>query len=278
MKKGLVLYILSAALFFVCLKTGFLFAEHRHLWGDEIYTQTVVSGLTYIKIFKARISEGNVCPLFYLIQRIACDLGQYQIPSQWAQGNWSFRDMYSQILLRINPIFFMSLSITLIFYFFTRYYSIWEGLFSLLIAASSYMVWAYWAEARPYALWVFLTTAQSLIFLSFMNDRSLVKRRWSWLVIVHFLMSVTIVFSLAQIIIVSGLLWVILKNNWRLYLLLTVVPCILCVIYYFLSPKYPFWFTLTPEQLIRECMSRERFYFAFIFIFFLIVYFSAAEK
>lgn len=256
------------------LAIGFTLAKHKPLWNDEIFTQiSTVGHLSYARILKARLPhEGNSCPLFYLLQKAFCDITHYSVPKQWYEGQWGHVDPLAEILLRVNPVFFMSLSIVLIFYFFSRAYSLFAGIYSIFVSLSSYMVWAYWAEARPYALWVFLTTVQSLIFLHLVKERKTDGSWWTMLTIVHFLLSFTIVFSLAQVAIISFLLWFLLVKDWRRYIGLTVIPIIISIIYYVFLPKYQFWFSLTPEQLIRECFSRDRFYLLFIYIFFLILY------
>ena len=262
-------YILSGLLFLTCFKFGLLLAEHKPLWNDEIYTQIGnVANKSYIDMLLGNIEEGNNSPLFYILQKGLTELVRYQTPDLWNNQN-----NYDRLLLRLNPIFFISLSITGIFFYFFRFHSLWMGIYALFITASSFMLWTYWAEARPYGLWFALTTFQSLIFLQLSLKVKNEKNLMMMLMIVHFLLSLTVVFSLAQIAIVSFLLWVLGQRHWKTYLTLTIIPSLIALFYYFNAPKYKFWFDLSPEQLIRDCFSRDRFYILFIFMFFIPFYF-----
>jgi len=265
MSRKLLLYGLTGLLFLGCFRFGLLRAEHKDLWNDEIYSQiSSVKGQSYSSLFLGRVGEGNTCPLFYSIQKVICDIGQYKTPDLWHHQN-----AFDRLILRLNPVFFMSGAIACIFFYFSRFYSLWAGLYSLFIALSSFMVWEHWVEARPYSLWIFLTTLQSLYFLYLVRCEKISRRAWSGLTIVHFLLSLTIVFSVAQIAIVSGLLWVMKERHWKKYILTALIPSAIAIFYYTQAPKYQFYFDLTPEQLIRDCFSRDRFYILFIFIFFL---------
>jgi len=261
--------VLALLLFLICLRIGFHQAYHKQVWNDEIYTHmTNVSAISYGDILLGRVKEGNTCPLFYLIQKTICDITQYTAPPQWSGPNrdWQFSNLESQILLRINPVIFMSLFIVSIFYYFSRYFSVWAGLYSIVISFSSFMLWSYWAEARPYALWVFLTTLQSLIFLYLIRESGNKKQGWRGLSIVHVLLSLTVVISIIQIIIVSVLLWLVLEKNWRKYIALCVVPVIIGCVYYALSPKYEFWFKDGPWALINASIPKDRFLIFFMFV------------
>jgi uncharacterized membrane protein len=59
----------------------------------------------------------------------------------------------------------MSLGLALIVWFFCVYYSLLGGLIAFIVAISSYMLWYYWAEARPYALVFLATTIQALVLV-----------------------------------------------------------------------------------------------------------------
>ena len=246
----------ACALFFLCLGIGFYLSKGKPLWTDEIYTQTsIIDQVSYKDILLGRFAEGNKCPLFYLIQKGVCDAFDYHFPVEGWDGRWTFVDQTTQIILRIPANVFMSLALVTVFLFFTRCYSIWAGGYALLVCFSSFMVWAYWAEARPYALWMFLSTVQAFLFLYMSQAKDFRPRAWSGLVIVHLLMSLTIVFSAAQIIIVSFLLWVLETISvWRggptgsgrirklkylgKYLFLTILPVGMCFYYYRLTQHF----------------------------------------
>ena len=268
------LIITCVILFLACGTFGLFLAHSRPLWNDEIYSLvSSVGRMSYLDMIQGKIGEGNAYPLFYAFQKILCDVTSYEIPALWREGSWGYEHPYSQVFLRINPVVFMSLSIVVVFYYFSRHYSLARGLLSLFLSFSSYMIWVYWTEARPYALWVFLTTAQLILFLKLIQNQGSRRLNWIFLTVVHFLLSLTVVFSIPQIIIISLLLWILVEKRWRQYIFFAIIPLVIAGFYYWQSPKYQFCFGLTPEQLIRDCMSRDRFYILFIYIFFLGVFF-----
>lgn len=124
-RKHAVLLALSLLLFFVCFRFGLILAESKPIWNDEFYSQLAnVQGLSYGKMMAGQVNEGNNAPLFYLIQKVICDIASYQAPEAWVKGDWGYSDYYSRILLRVSPVFFMSLAAVFIFYYFSRVYSI----------------------------------------------------------------------------------------------------------------------------------------------------------
>jgi len=159
----------------------------------------------------------------------------------------------------------MALSVVLIFYYFCRRYSCLAGVYSVAVSLSSFMVWSYWAEARPYALWVFLTTAQLLIFLEMVRKGRESKSGWMALTAVHMLLSLSVPISIIQIAIVSLLLWVIVDRNWKKYILSFAVPMAAGLAYYALAPKYKFWFQEGPWALVNASIPKDRFLIFFIF-------------
>ncbi len=259
--------LIAATLVFIgCLCVGFWIARHRPLWNDEYYSQvSSIHGTSYADQFSGHIAEGGNAPLFYALQKSFLQLVHYQVPSPWLEGHWS-NDASSQILLRINPIIFMSLSVALVFYYFCRRYSLGTAFLSLFIYFSSYMLWAYWAEARPYALMVFLTTVQSVVFLE--------GGPWETLAGTNILLGLTSILSLGEILAVSALWWAFKDRDWKKYIALTLLPAMITLFYYAQAPKYPFFFgDLSPEQLIRDNISRQQFDILFIFLISLAAYF-----
>jgi len=260
--------------FFVFFYFGLLRAEHKALWNDEIFTQvSSVSHQSYAQHWLGKIGEGNNTPLFYSIQKLFFQLIQYQTPDLWNEQN-----LYDRLVLRINPIFFMAASIACIFFYFSKTYSLWIGVYSLFISISSFVVWDYWVEARPYTLWIFLTTVHTLHFLNLFRQEVISRKAWIGLTIIHFLLCFSTIFSVAQITIVSALLWLLKERNWKKYILTAIIPTFITLYYFMLAPKYNFWFDLTPDQLIRDCFSRDRFYILFIFTFFLAAYYLGKKN
>jgi hypothetical protein len=272
--------LIAAILVFAgCLSVGFWIAGHRALWNDEYYSQvSSIDNISFADQFRGRIPEGGNAPLFYSLQKLFLQLIHYHVPAQWLQGHW-VSDANSQIVLRIGPIIFMSLSISLVFYYFCRRYSWGAGFISLFIYISSYMVWSYWAEARPYALIVFLTTLQSVIFLNRI-DQSPGRDARSWWVMLagtNILLSLTSILCLGEILAVSVLWWALVERDWKKYILVTLLPVMIVLFYYTHAPKYLFSFGLSPEQLIRDNIARQRFDVLFIFLISISVYFGGQK-
>jgi len=259
MMKSLTLKGISFLLFVCLVSTGLYLARHKPLWNDEIYTQVSNVEASYGHMISGRISEGNNTPLFYMIQNGICKIFKYKF-SAYGKRGWYIMDQRAQVVTRIAPNVCVALTIVLIFYYFTRNYSFGAGVYSFLVSLSSTVLWSYWAEARPYALWILLTTIQLLIFLSFVKGENNRSSLIGWFMGVHFLMAITAIFSLAQIVIVSGLLWLLGERRWREYILLTVIPCIICLFYYLHAPRYRFWFDPInpPLKLITTCVPKEQ--------------------
>lgn len=275
-QRRLYLKILSSLLFIILLFIGFHLAEHKPLWGDEVYSQHGIQKLSYAQILLGRIPEGNNSPLFYLIQKGVSDLAGYRLSPE----NWETKiaDPKTRILLRLNPILAMALALTFVFYFFARHYGIWAGTYGFLTALFSYNLWLYWAEARPYALWFFLTTAQSLLFLNIVIEKEIDKINWQWLIAVHFLLAFTVIFSCVQIVVVSFLAGYLTTRDLKKYFWLTLLPCSITIVYYFLAPKFNFFFPKTATQLIFPCFPREWMALFGLYILFLISPFILKAK
>jgi len=273
---------IAATLIFIgCLSLGFWIAQHKALWNDEYFSQlSSVDGTSYTAQWSGRIPEGGNPPLFYSLQKLFLQTIHYQVPIQWSQGHWS-NDAVSQILLRVNPVIFMSLSVTMVFYYFCRRGSLLIGFYSLFIYISSYMLWVYWAEARPYALLVFLTTAQSMVLLDRMGQDFCANKRNSWvlLAVINMLLALTFILSVGQILAASVLWWwVFREHDWKKYVLMTALPVAVAFFYYMHAPKYQFFFGLSPEQLIRDNISRQRFDILFIYLISLSAYWGGQKK
>ncbi len=259
-KSSVLVWVFTAVLMIGSLSLGHFFAVHKPLENDELFTHvSSVEGLSYQSILKIKIPEGNVSPLFYLTQKIFLDAIHFRLPFVW-NGDWFVTDLPSQKALRCLSNFFISLSITVVFYYFTRFYSLIAGLLSVLFSLTSFMVLMYWPVARPYALWNFLTTAQTLLFFYVLRcvDGDKEKTAWTLLVVTHFLLALTVTFSAAQIIAVSVFLFFLKERDIRKFVLLTVLPVTLCLVYYFNAPHYSFYFTDTPLQLIAASFPKER--------------------
>ena len=257
--------ITTVLVFISAMLMGFWIALHKPLWNDEIFSLvSSIHGKSYVELVLGRAGEGNNSPLFYVLQKSLLQALHYQVPAPWLQGHWGGGDWPSQWIVRILPITCMSLSIALIFYLFARQYSLWVGAYSLIVYATSYMLWVYWAESRPYALIILLTTIQVYLLIGFFQGKINWAKHWWLLAVAHVLLSFTFVLSLGQIAAASLITWGMGQRKWSQYICLMLIPMGLCLFYYSLAPKYAFWFDLTPEQLIRDNFSREMFYVLFM--------------
>ena len=262
-----IVVIVSILIFLACFRFGLILAQHKPIWNDEAYSQSAsVARISYFNMLLGRIGEGNNSPLFYALQKMTTQLFGYETPSDWTSHQTTDRD---KIILRIVPVLFTSLAIMLIFYYFARFHHIGVGLLALFITFSTSPIWDFWAEARPYALWIFLTTLQSVLFLWLVRKKRAETRIGTLLIATHILLSLTCIFSLVQVAIASVLVWIFIRPAKKYFIGLTLIPILINLFYYIQAPKYAFWFLFTPEQLIRACFSRERFYILFVFVLFL---------
>lgn len=263
-KVSKILLIATALVFLLALGIGYVLSTKKPLENDELFTHvSSVEGMSYKDIVTLKIQEGNISPLFYLTQKAFFDFVGFRLPFKW-NGDWFVTDLPSQVAMRCLPNLFMSLSITVVFYFFARFYSWGAGIYGALVALSSFMTLAYWAVARPYALWDFLTTVQVLLFLYLLRGGEKEKRVWQLLTVTHLLLSLTVTFGAVQIGAVSLLLFFCKDRDLRKYIFLTVVPVILCFVYYFGAPKYSFYFTDTAIQLVSASFPKERLALVFL--------------
>lgn len=252
--------IISICLFLTLFTFGFWLSQHKPLWNDEIFSQVEnIEVYSYSDIFYAQMKdEGNKCPLFYVLQKAITQISGYKFPFKWEQ-EWLIEDAYSQFLLRIQPNFFMSLSIVLIFFYFSKQYSIATGCYAFLLSISSIMVWAYWLDARPYALWFFLTTAQSLLFLEAVQNDN--EDCLTWLGLTHLALAFTVVIGGLQILICSFYVWLFTTKNSQRYFLLTWIPLIISFFYFYNTPKVLTTYMSLPHaiDLFFINFSLERF-------------------
>lgn len=256
--------ILSGLVLCITLTIGYLFSTHKPLENDELFTHvSSIEGMSYRDIVTLKIQEGNISPLFYLTQKAFLDFIGFRLPFKW-NGDWFVADHSSQIALRCLSNFFMAGSITLVFYFFSRFYSLGAGVYGAVVALSSFMTLAYWAVARPYSLWNFLTTAQILLFIYLLRGGHKERRVWNLLLLTHVLLSLTVTFAAVQIAAVSCVLFFCKDKNLKRYFFLTVVPVILCLVYYFGAPKYSFFFTDNAIQLIGASFPKDRLALVFL--------------
>jgi len=88
------------------------------------------------------------------------------------------------------------------------------------------------------------------------------------LIATHILLGLTSIFSIGLIAAASCVMLFYRVENIRKYYLWMFIPIVTVLFYYFQAPRYDFYFDLTPEQMIRDSISRDRFYILIAFIIF----------
>ena len=258
MKKTI---IISLILFCMCSCIGTVLSIRRSLWNDEIYSQNaVIHEQSYLEMLTGKIKDGNNYPLFYAIQKVVTDITGYDAAARGVSGS-VFSDRTGQIILRIAPNICMSLAIVIIFYYFASVYSLGIGFYALITTMVSYMVWAYWAEARPYALYFLLTTVHFLQFIHMSKKDRFEKKDWRSLTVIHILLSLTTIFGAFQIAAVSLFLFVFKEKSWKKYIMLTLVPLLIIFFYYANSMRFEFYFKCAPIKLVYSSIPIERLIF-----------------
>ena len=235
-------------------------AYKKPLWNDELYSQVAsIQGQSYWGMFSGHIQEGNITPLFYLVQKAWADLCHYQTPQFWLQGQWGYNHPFSNGFLRVWPVVSMAAGIAAIFYYFCARWNAWTGLYSLLVSLSSFMVWSYAFQARPYALWFLLTALQMIALLCFIDAADKDKDRYlRWLNVLHWLLAFTVVFSVIQNFASCLVLGLSKERRWRTYAGLGIAPAAVSLFYYFLSPKYHFWLKESFMGLLGASLPLDR--------------------
>jgi hypothetical protein len=253
--NSLVVWI-SLGLLVVFFVGGLMLSQRKRLWNDELYSQLTSVQMPYSDILGGKIPEGNVSPLFYVGQKAWTKLIHYQPREEWS-SNWGYNHPYSNVVLRIPAVLCMSTAVVLIFYYFAQFYSLWAGFYALAVALSSFMVWAYGFEARHYALWFLLTTAQTICFLRMVQNPK-APRLWIALALIHTALAFTVFFSAIQISSACLLLWMFQQRDWKKYIWLFVIPIAIIGFYYTHAPKYRFWFAEGFMKLIGASISLDR--------------------
>lgn len=256
----ILVFVLSV--FVAGLWQGFSKAAKKPLWIDEIYTQvTSVEGKSWSAVWLGSTGQGSNGPMFYSIQKIICAASGYKSNDLWNNKG----DVYARFILRASSIFCMSLGLALIVWFFCVHYSLLGGLITFIMSITSYLVWYYLAEARPYALMFLATAIQALVLLYYYRfDRK--PRCWSVGVANLFLAFVSPL-SVIQIASSGAVLW--FKGCRRVWPLLwgVVLPLGIGFGYYTVSVHCPFWFLPygQPLALILANIPSGRLWVFFIF-------------
>jgi hypothetical protein len=161
-----------------------------------------------------------------------------------------------------------------LFYFFWNVFSLGGAIYAVSVTITSFMVWTYWAEARPYALWFLLTTFQIILCYRLINSG---KKNYIPTAIIHLLLSLTSLLSVIQIIAAFIVLWQNGCRRIRDMFMVLVVPVVICA-YYYLSSIYTqagqgrFWFADGPINLLSAGIPKDRLFIIIIFTCYLVFF------
>ncbi len=248
---------LTAAIFVVLFSGGLYISTKTPLWNDEVVSQTSsIAGQSYRSLlFGGGIrDEANNSPLFYLIQKLSQDGVDYENPTVGIDSS-----PFSNGFLRVWPVASIAASIAVLFYYFAAGWNIWLGFYSVLVSLSSYMVWEYATQARPYALWFLLTTIQILLLLSVIctagTDRKTLLRR---LCITHWLLAFTIALSVVQNFASCLVLWVFDERRPKWHTVLFVGPAATALYYYAMARQYDIYFVDGAYALLGASLPIDR--------------------
>lgn len=269
---------LSLLLVFILQTLGFLLAIHKPLWRDELNTQTYAINESYADILSGKNEmEGNTSPFFYIQQKIFCDIFHFQTPQPWLEGHWEYTDPFANIFLRILPVSWMSSFFLLLFLYFSFRFNIFFGFLGLFVGLASPMLWLYWAEARPYGLWVLLTALQMILFLEILHEKTSSYRKWLCLSLVNIFLSLTCILSFFQIGIVCVML-LFKERRWHQYILPFAIPMLFIYYYKPHSPSFDLIFLLTVQQMIFSTLPSNRLCILLIYPVLLRIYSLQGQK
>jgi hypothetical protein len=160
----------------------------------------------------------------------------------------------------------------MLFHFFSRRFNGWLGVLSLWVALSSLMLWWYWAEARPYGLWVLLTACQMFFFIDIIENPLPSRKQWILLYLSHIFLALTCVLSVIQITVIAAV--ALLKDrHWEKCIFLLFIPLGLIFYYKPAGGANEVIFTMTVDQVLRDNIARDRLYVFLFYPLLLLLYF-----
>ncbi len=226
-------YLLSFFVFVLSCALGLTLSIKNPIENDESYSQhQSVQNISYIDILRGKVNEGNNAPLFYTLQKALGQITSFQFKTAWVQEQYVC-ETYSQIWMRLLPVVFMALSLTLCFYYFLKRFNIYAALLSLCLFLTSTPTWIYWTQDRPYSLWILLTCAQTLLLLEYFIFKNHSKSFWLKLTLTHWLLCLCSGFGLIQTL----LTLVFIRKKFFIPFIL---PIVIGIFYAMHAPRYPF--------------------------------------
>jgi hypothetical protein len=272
MGRNLMPVILSGLVFCAVYLCGFLLSAGKPLWLDEHYSLThSITDISYGQILKGHNPwEGNNSPFFYATQKLLCDAVSYDPRSLVPLGARFHSDPFSNTYLRLISIFFMALAPAALFYYFSRRYSWGWGSFAALLCLSSWLLWWYGLEARPYIHFLTLTALQVIIFLEMARNRAGDGKLWVPLGILNVLLALTVTASVLQTLLIGAWFAIFSRRDlsgWKVFLAF-VVPAVIAFYYYSVALKGRSWFTIAIYKYYLSNIPLDVLVVAMVFIFY----------
>ncbi len=254
------------ALFYAGLKI----AQTRGLWNDEIFTQLQsIQTKSYLTILNGQIPEGNNFPLFYLTQKLITERSHFQLSNAW-QGQGFGYDAQGQKIMRFQGNAWMSLALAIVFGFFSYYFSYRWGLYTLSLFLTSSLVWVYWAEARPYGVWIALTAIQSLVILRMTWQERISTKWWLILALVQTLLSLTAVIGVVQSIIATSVIVFLKRSDKRILFYQLIHLVVIGWFYHSRALHFETWFDRSPIDIFFMVTPKFQFIIPILLVGFLI--------
>ncbi len=253
--------IFAAIILVLGFYVGNILSAANPLENDESYTQhQSIQQLGYIDILQGKVDEGNNCPLYYTLSKTFGQIFHFQLQTRWVMEQYVC-EATPQLMMRFLPVFFMSLVIAGCFYYFARRYNIISGLIVVGLFLTSPLIWTYWAQDRPYSLWILLTCAHTILlseYFLFKNNSALF---WRCLCVTQWLLTLCSGFGLVQTLLAFVF---IRKRFWSVFAL----PALIGLFYALGAPKYHFRIPTDWTHLILANISWERLVVLIVGIFF----------
>ncbi len=254
----IVLRIMTVIVFFSCLIVFMIFSTHRPFWADEYNTAAAVMDNDYTTfLLGTKKDDANNFPLYYMLSKIAVSSSESSVVYERSLKEGP---VYVGVQFRIIAILSMAFIISILFYYFSVNFSPILGFYSVILAVITHPTWLY-LEARVYPFVMFLTTVQILTGIELLRKGYDLKL-WRNLTILNVLLSLTYGFSMSYILGLSFLLWLFVEKDLRKYILMTLIPLLICCFYYWqysFPVKFGAFFFGSPfSDLLLANFNKER--------------------
>lgn len=270
MKKPLPIFGLCIILFFIIFDLGLFIAQHKPLWWDEEYSLITIQKHSYKDILLGHLpEEADNSPLFYVNEKLMYDLISYnpdslrKIPGRPAQWPFSFyrenfEDPFSDLYFRIIPLIFASLSVVILFYYFTSRYSFIWGIFASLLCLTNFEIWEYGLQARPYIYFFTLTIIQVLLFIELITDQKKDPKIWNSMAIINLLLVLIIKTSAFQIFCIAIIIgYSRIHVRWKDAVMAFICPLAISFYYYEAGIKETYSFNQSIHSLLFQSVPLE---------------------